>query len=428
MDDSFDEILVPERYKRPSGSPGTSINKRRKRQDDVWRQSASSEPGTQVHDDFKPATLRRDEDTQRSLKCPYHKRDPRLHHRTSCRLLSYENMRDVKFHIERVHMKPPWCGCCRSGDICEPTRNKLLSVNLNRAPFSKNSRTEKWALLYELLFGNDVLIPSPYEDRIMTKEEEDMFLSILTNRLSETLGPTADPTLHQLPKLLEECRLEVLNTGIRGVITAKRIDDGSGLDQEQNPETWTLPTEPTYLNPPLLNESTFMPESDAPPPMDSGFFSANMFVPKECRCHLISNPLPAPICPVPSNPMSMFSAYQFHPNLPDGIGDGSWIVGPGGQFDSQSSGHTTVSGHSLLHLQSDHSPSTLDDNAQIAIAPESFMNTSYEWIFGGTECQLGAPEQHREVLGSNASLPVASLLGVDRHSMSAHMQSLGFRG
>jgi hypothetical protein len=97
MDESFDEVLLPERYKRAIRSPVTTTNKRRKRQDDGgWKVGEGLEPGAQFLDGFRSLQLRREEDTQRSLKCPYYKRNPRLHQRTSCRLLSYDNMRDVK--------------------------------------------------------------------------------------------------------------------------------------------------------------------------------------------------------------------------------------------------------------------------------------------------------------------------------------------
>jgi hypothetical protein len=251
----------------------------------------------------------------------------------------------------------------------------------------------------------------------MTKEEEDLFLSILTNRLSEKLGPTADPALHQLRQIMEDCRLEAQKTIDKGTATVECVDNPPSISEHHTTGTWTLPMEPSYPNQSLLEQTAFPPELDAPPSIDSGFFSANLVAPKECNCHLRSNPLPPPVYPVSDYPASIFLGSGHNRLFENELWNGEWMTGLGGQIDPLSAANATFPGFSSRHY--DPSCFMLNTNNHYPILPESNGDSSCAWNYGGVEPQIAAVEQNRGGPG-----PVASLLGVDRRWMST--QSLGF--
>ncbi|KAF2179538.1 hypothetical protein K469DRAFT_693919 [Zopfia rhizophila CBS 207.26] len=170
---------------------------------------------------------------RRRLKCPYYVRRPEDHQRGCCKGKGFEDMSRLRTHIRLIHTKPLRCVRCwidmatseaydehlRSDQRCvkapEPQDDRisiqrLENLTLHRLPFNKaKSESEKWRILYRILFPQDADVPCPYEEPGMSPVEERLFMQVLERKILDALGPAIVSRIQpQLSAMMRDTKKE----------------------------------------------------------------------------------------------------------------------------------------------------------------------------------------------------------------------------
>ncbi|KAF2122232.1 hypothetical protein BDV96DRAFT_140572 [Lophiotrema nucula] len=199
------------------------------------------------------------DEPMRRLKCPYYQKIPEQHNRHSCRGDGFANMAKLKDHLKRVHTRPLRCTRCwenmsssqaldahlQADRICtklpEPKDDRicqrtLRDLNFNRSPFSgADTVSEKWQMLYYILFPDEDEVPSPYEEVGASMQMDRELERTIEEETMKLLGPLVGPAVElvrgTLSGMIKKCRTKRAQS-----TTSIKIEHTTPKPQPSNPE------------------------------------------------------------------------------------------------------------------------------------------------------------------------------------------------
>ncbi|KAF2798580.1 hypothetical protein K505DRAFT_333273 [Melanomma pulvis-pyrius CBS 109.77] len=155
---------------------------------------------------------------QKRLRCPFYLRDPDSGQ-------GYPNM-------SRLHTKP-----CEI--LPEPEDDRISSEQWSLIQSRRGGKIEeKWTFLFETLFPDEKVKPSPYEKPVLMSQLENILAVVLEEELAKEFDPIVASFKARMPTIIQDCR-----NRLQGAVVTP---DSSGLSNEGHISEPSGPLNETY--------------------------------------------------------------------------------------------------------------------------------------------------------------------------------------